>query len=157
MASRAISRAAIGVMCGGAALSLPAQSRPPADGGMTASLGQPWGWQWSLGVATGVRSRSGDGAAIAEGRVGVYRELMNRALGVGGVQFEAYTGSFATGRCCASTSSPGVTTTSPSASRSRCSATSRWAPRALSPTTSRSPRAATVRSPLPPSRRAKRP
>ncbi|MBK6307456.1 MAG: hypothetical protein IPF47_17670 [Gemmatimonadetes bacterium] len=82
-----------GLLACGSALPLPAQRRVPADGGATASLGQPVHWQWTLGAATGVRTQPGDEAAVTEGRVGVYRELLNRSLGLGGLQVEGYSGS----------------------------------------------------------------
>ncbi len=80
-----------GMLCAGA--ELPAQRRLPSDGGTTVSLGQPTAWNWSLGAATGVRTQVGDEAAITEARAGVYHELLNRVLGVGGLQVEAYAGS----------------------------------------------------------------
>ena len=80
-----------------AILPLPAQARRlPSNGGSTASLGQPGVWQTSIGGAIGVRSELGDQAVVAEGRVGVYRELLNRVLGIGGLQLEAYSGSLDT-------------------------------------------------------------
>jgi hypothetical protein len=69
-----------------------AQYRLPSDGGTTVSLGQPSPWVSTLGAALGRQARPGEIGAIAEARVGLYRELLNRSLGVGGVQLEAYGG-----------------------------------------------------------------
>ncbi|MEO6447594.1 MAG: hypothetical protein ABIP66_20755 [Gemmatimonadaceae bacterium] len=80
------------VVWGSLASPLLAQERSATDGGRTTSLGQPGGWHWSLGGATGIRSLSGVGARIAEARVGVYRELLSRVLGMGGVSLEEYSG-----------------------------------------------------------------
>src|SRR5512138_3114853 len=68
----------------------PPTGRSPATGGVTAALGQPGDWLWSVGAASGVRSLHGKSTALAEGRFGVYRELLNPALGVGGIQVEGY-------------------------------------------------------------------
>ena len=73
-----------------------AQSRAPSDGGLTASLGQPGQWQWTIGASTGLGRRDGNFSGLAEGRAGVYRELLNPVLGVGGAQLEAYGGAFDT-------------------------------------------------------------
>lgn len=75
---------------------LGAQQRLPSDGGTTASLGQPGGWLPSIGVATGVKNTADGPAPASEGRVGVYFELFNRVLGLGGVQLEAYGGTLNT-------------------------------------------------------------
>ena len=69
-----------------------AQSRLPSDGGTTVSLGQPHPWESTVGLAIGRRSQPRAVGAVAEARLGVYRELVNRSLGVGGVQVEAYGG-----------------------------------------------------------------
>lgn len=74
------------------ARALHAQSRLPSDGGTTFSLGQPGAWQASVGGATGIERRNGRATGVAEGRVGVYYELMNPALGLGGAQLEVYGG-----------------------------------------------------------------
>ncbi|MFN8571254.1 MAG: hypothetical protein U0132_04300 [Gemmatimonadaceae bacterium] len=73
-----------------------AQARPPSDGGMTTSLGQPNVWQWTTGGATGLGRRLGSFSGLVEARAGLYRELLNPALGIGGVQLEAFTGAFDT-------------------------------------------------------------
>lgn len=72
------------------------QERRPADGGQTTSLGQPGQWQWTLGGSTGLGRRHGDFSGLAEGRAGVYRELLNPVLGMGGLQLEGYGGAFDT-------------------------------------------------------------
>lgn len=82
---------------GGWATVLPAQSRLPSDGGTTFSLGQPGAWQASIGGATGVGRRDGNAIGIAEARIGVYREFLNRALGLGGAQLEVYGGTLDAG------------------------------------------------------------
>ncbi|MBY0489690.1 MAG: hypothetical protein K2R93_07585 [Gemmatimonadaceae bacterium] len=69
-----------------------AQPRLPSDGGTIYSLGQPGAWLSTIGGATGIGRRSGSASGVAEVRVGVYYELLNRALGLGGVQFELYGG-----------------------------------------------------------------
>lgn len=69
-----------------------AQPRLPSDGGIVRSLGQPSVWLGSVGISTGVQNGRTGPEATAEGRVGVYHELLNRALGLGGVQLEAYGG-----------------------------------------------------------------
>lgn len=86
---------AVGVM--GNSVALDAQSRPAPDGGLTHSLGQPRSWLASAGVAAGARTRDGTADALGEVRAGLYREFVNRALGVGGVQLEAYGGNEGTG------------------------------------------------------------
>ncbi|MBL0169945.1 MAG: hypothetical protein IPP90_04310 [Gemmatimonadaceae bacterium] len=73
-----------------------APERLPSDGGLTTSLGQPGAWQPSFGVGVGRRSEVGAVGAIAEARVGVYREFLSRSLGLGGAQIEAYGGSIDT-------------------------------------------------------------
>ncbi|MEO6444170.1 MAG: hypothetical protein ABIZ91_05980 [Gemmatimonadaceae bacterium] len=73
-----------------------AQARNPADGGLTSSLGQPGQWLWTLGVSTGIGHRRGEGSGLAEARAGVYREMLNPVLGVGGAQVEAYSGAYDT-------------------------------------------------------------
>lgn len=73
-----------------------AQGRMPSEGGLTASLGQPARWLWTVGVSTGIGSRDGDGSGLGEGRAGVYRELLNPVLGVGGAHVEVYNGAFDT-------------------------------------------------------------
>lgn len=73
-----------------------AQQRLPADGGETISLGQPGHWLWTFGVSTGIGRRDGNGSGLAEGRAGVYHELLNPVLGAGGFQFEAYDGAYDT-------------------------------------------------------------
>jgi hypothetical protein len=75
---------------------VPAQQRLPAEGGETVSLGQPGHWLWTFGVSTGIGRRNGYGSGLAEGRAGVYHELLNPVLGAGGVQLEAYDGAFDT-------------------------------------------------------------
>ncbi|MBC7896199.1 MAG: hypothetical protein H7066_12365, partial [Cytophagaceae bacterium] len=72
------------------------QERRPADGGQTTSLGQPGQWHWTLGGSTGLGRRDGDFSGLAEGRAGVYRELLNPVLGLGGFQLEGYGGAFDT-------------------------------------------------------------
>lgn len=73
-----------------------AQGRAPADGGFTTSLGQPARWLWTFGVSTGIGRLNGDVSGLAEGRAGVYHELLNPVLGIGGAQLEAYNGAFDT-------------------------------------------------------------
>lgn len=70
----------------------PAQTRPPADGGVIGSLGQPDPWKWDLGLATGWLFQKGNGRAFAEARIGVYHDLVNPVTGVGGYQLESYLG-----------------------------------------------------------------
>ena len=60
------------------------------------SLGQPGHWSWTFGVSTGIGRRDGYGSGLAEGRAGVYHELLNPVLGAGGLQLEAYDGAFDT-------------------------------------------------------------
>lgn len=78
------------------AQTLLAQPRRPDEGGTTASLGQPLRWLPTVGVVTGVQSRAEDRAAVSEVRVGLYTELANRVLGLGGVHAEVYGGSLDT-------------------------------------------------------------
>lgn len=73
-----------------------AQERLPADGGITTSLGQPGQWLWTFGASTGLGRRHGEFSGLAEGRAGVYRELLNPVLGFGGLQLEGYGGAFDT-------------------------------------------------------------
>ncbi|MEP7380710.1 MAG: hypothetical protein ABI910_03440 [Gemmatimonadota bacterium] len=73
-----------------------AQGRLPSDGGFTASLGQPARWLWTFGVSTGIGRREGNSSGLGEGRAGVYHELLNPVLGVGGAQLELYNGAFDT-------------------------------------------------------------
>lgn len=83
-----------GFLAGAVFAIAPAQAQPrlPSDGGFTTSLGQPGPWEPTVGVALGRRSRPGVIGALAESRLGVYRELVNRSLGVGGIQLELYGG-----------------------------------------------------------------
>ena len=67
-----------------------AQARLPTDGGTTTSLGQPGPWAWSLGVGLGFRQEAALVTGMGEARIGVYHELLSRALGVGGLQAEVY-------------------------------------------------------------------
>ncbi len=60
------------------------------------SLGQPARWSWTFGVSTGIGRRDGEGSGLAEGRAGVYHELLNPVLGIGGAQLELYNGAFDT-------------------------------------------------------------
>ena len=87
--------AGVWVGVGGGVAPLGAQGLPHR-GAFTTSLGQPSGWLWTLGASAGTRSRDGDRMALGEVRAGVYRELVSRALGVGGVQLEGYGGSVGT-------------------------------------------------------------
>ncbi|MBK8246721.1 MAG: hypothetical protein IPK85_04910 [Gemmatimonadetes bacterium] len=73
-----------------------AQQRLPANGGQTTSLGQPDTWQWTLGGSVGLGHRDDRFSGLAEGRAGVYRELLNPVLGLGGLQLEGYSGAFDT-------------------------------------------------------------
>ena len=85
----------VALLVSGASL-LGAQPRRPSDGGTTTSLGQPGSWQPSFGGALGRRAQASGIGAVTEARIGMYRELVNRALGVGGVHLEAYGGSLDT-------------------------------------------------------------
>ncbi len=67
-----------------------AQARLPTDGGMTTSLGQPGPWLWSAGVSLGLRDDRSVIAGVGEGRVGLYHELLSKALGFGGLHGEIY-------------------------------------------------------------------
>jgi hypothetical protein len=78
------------------AQTLIAQPRRPDEGGTTASLGQPLRWLPTVGVVTGVQSGPNDRAAVSEVRVGLYTELANRVLGLGGVHAELYGGTLDT-------------------------------------------------------------
>jgi hypothetical protein len=71
---------------------LHAQSRPPSDGGLTRSLGQPHTWTWSSGVGAGWLFQDGNGQAVAEVRLGAYRDLINPVTSLLGVQIEGYAG-----------------------------------------------------------------
>lgn len=66
------------------------QPRLPTDGGTTTSLGQPSPWLWTVGGAAGFHTEKGLVDGMGEARVGVAREVVSRALGVGGVQLELY-------------------------------------------------------------------
>ncbi len=67
-----------------------AQQRLPSEGGRTISLGQPNPWSWTIGAAVGLRDGTSRVEGIGEGRLGVYREILSRSLGVGGLQLEGY-------------------------------------------------------------------
>lgn len=71
---------------------LGAQARPPVEGGMTISLGQPRVWTGSLGVASGALGGGGEGRAVPHLFLGAYRDLVNPVAGALGVQIEAYGG-----------------------------------------------------------------
>lgn len=73
-----------------------AQGRLPSEGGFTTSLGQPARWLWTVGVSTGIGRRDGNKSGLGEGRAGVYHELLNPVLGVGGAHVEVYNGAFDT-------------------------------------------------------------
>jgi hypothetical protein len=75
---------------------LEAQERLPANGGQTTSLGQPVTWLWSIGASTGLGFRDGALSGLAEARGGVYHELLNSVLGLGGAQLEGYSGAYDT-------------------------------------------------------------
>ncbi len=53
---------------------LGAQQIPPANGGLTSSLGQPGAWKWTAGVALGWGGRHDDidNRGTASGQIGVY-------------------------------------------------------------------------------------
>lgn len=92
--SRCVMKALLGVVAGahvGAA-----QGRLPSEGGFTTSLGQPARWLWTVGVSTGIGRRDGNKSGLGEGRAGVYHELLNPVLGVGGAHLELYNGAFDT-------------------------------------------------------------
>ena len=71
-----------------------AQQTPPANGGLTHSLGQPDTWKWSAGgaVGWGGRHENVDNGGSAAAQLGVYRDLMNPVLGGAALNFEGYIG-----------------------------------------------------------------
>lgn len=71
---------------------LAAQVRAPADGGMTRSLGQPRAWKLHTGVGAGWLFRESDGQLVTEGRIGIYKDLVNPVTGLLGLHFEGYAG-----------------------------------------------------------------
>ncbi len=83
-------------LCLTAGAATEAQQRLPADGGRTTSLGQPDEWQWTIGASTGLGRRGGYLSGLAEARAGVYHELLNPVLGLGGVQVEGFGGAYDT-------------------------------------------------------------
>ena len=82
--------ASVGLLVLAALRTLPSQSRLPTDGGTTTSLGQPGPWLWTVGGAAGFRTEKGLVDGMGEARMGVSREILSRALGVGGLQAELY-------------------------------------------------------------------
>jgi hypothetical protein len=68
------------------------QARAPSDGGMTRSLGQPHTWTWTAGASTGWLFKDGGVDGVAEGSLGVYRDVVNPVLSLLGVQGEGYLG-----------------------------------------------------------------
>ncbi|MCE2901648.1 MAG: hypothetical protein ACK6DP_04200 [Gemmatimonas sp.] len=98
MTMRSAARAGLLLALGtGGAMGVGAQPRLPSDGGTIFSLGQPGAWQASIGGATGVGRRDSRATGVAEARVGVYYEFLNRALGLGGAQLEVYGGTLDAG------------------------------------------------------------
>lgn len=75
-----------------ASQALRAQVRAPSDGGTTASLGQPRAWKGTVGAALGWQREPAENRGLAEGRLGLYRDLMNPVVGIAGVHVEAYAG-----------------------------------------------------------------
>lgn len=73
-----------------------AQLRVPSEAGTTYSLGQPRTWKATAGVAAGWLSHTGNAQAVAEARIGVFRDLLNPVIGIAGFHVEAYLGSRAT-------------------------------------------------------------
>jgi hypothetical protein len=76
--------------------SLPAKAqqtaRPPQDGGITRSLGQPAKVHWHAGAGAGWMFGANDAELVAEGRAGLYTDLALPPAGLLGLQMEAYGG-----------------------------------------------------------------
>lgn len=72
--------------------SLFGQEVPPADGGVTHSLGQPRVWKGTAGAATGWLVRNRDARTVTEARFGLFRDLLNPVIGVAGLHVEGYAG-----------------------------------------------------------------
>ncbi len=71
---------------------LSSQVRAPWDGGRTRSLGQPRPWKPHAGMGSGWRFQQGSGQLLTEGRIGVYRDLLNPVTGLLGIDLEGYLG-----------------------------------------------------------------
>lgn len=71
---------------------LHAQQTPPADGGFTASLGQPKAWKWTAGGSLGWASNDPEHRTAASAQLGVFYDIMNPVIGIGGWNIEAYAG-----------------------------------------------------------------
>ena len=75
-----------------AAVSIQAQEmRPPNRGGTTKSLGIPPKYHWFAGAAAGLNLQ-GEYAGVFNARLGVYKSLLNPAIGVVGLMGEGYAG-----------------------------------------------------------------
>lgn len=68
------------------------QSRPPAEGGRTPSLGQPGYWKWSAGLAMGAGRRDSAHYTTAELRVTLMRDIGNPVIGLAAYELEAFGG-----------------------------------------------------------------
>jgi len=69
-----------------------AQVRAPVDGGTTRSLGQPRTWQMTTSAGGGWAFAARPVQGVVEGRLGVYRDVMNPLLSLLGVHVEGYLG-----------------------------------------------------------------
>ncbi|MBL8998241.1 MAG: hypothetical protein KJZ74_03780 [Gemmatimonadales bacterium] len=83
--------ATIGATVGGTTPAA-AQSRDPAGGVRTPSIGQPDLWRWSAGVALAAQRAEGQDWATGEVRGSVWRPLGNALTGLSAIQFEAFGG-----------------------------------------------------------------
>jgi hypothetical protein len=70
--------------------------RPPVEGGLTEYLGQPRQWQRHLGMGAGFIFDKDGASLLAEGRMGVYTDLVNPVFGFLGFQGEIYFGARST-------------------------------------------------------------
>jgi hypothetical protein len=66
--------------------------RPPEQGGMTLSMGQPPIFKWFGGLILGVNELAGNGNFVAYGDLGVSRDLFSPVTGAGMLSLEGYIG-----------------------------------------------------------------
>jgi hypothetical protein len=66
--------------------------RPPEQGGMTLSMGQPPIFKWFGGLILGVNELAGNGNFVAYGDLGVSKDLFSPVTGAGMLSLEGYIG-----------------------------------------------------------------
>lgn len=69
-----------------------AQQVHPVNGGTTTSLGQPKTWKWSAGAGLGWAQASAGTRGVATAHLGMFHDVINPVIGIGGLNIEGYIG-----------------------------------------------------------------